>query len=77
MKISQIRAIHKACQSRDLAAMETYLKKAGEYDSFLRSKYKTMRMYMRHVLGLECRNGKIYKSLSVCPPKTNEWQIGG
>ena len=77
MKISQIRAIHKACHKRDLAAMETYLNQAGEYDSFRRSKYKTMRMYMRHVLGLECCNGKIYKSLNVWSPKTNEWQIGG
>ena len=77
MKISQIRAIHKACHKRDLEAMETYLNKVGEYDTFRRSKYKAMRMYMRHVLGLECRNGKIYKSLSVWSRKTNEWQIGG
>ena len=83
MKIAQIRAIHKACHRRDLEAMTDYLKKAGEYDAFRRGKYKTMRMYMRHVLGLECYHGKIYKSLSIArcrlewQPDTNEWQIGG
>lgn len=59
MKISQIRAIHKACHKRDLAAMEAYLIETGELKAFRRSAYKTMRMYLRHVCGVECINGKI------------------
>lgn len=59
MKISQIRAIHKACHRRDLAAMEAYLIETGELMAFRLSAYKTMRMYLRHVRGVECRKGKI------------------
>lgn len=86
MKISQIRAIHKACQARDLAAMEEYLKARGLTRAYRKSGYKTMRMYFRHKLSIECIKGKLYHD-STRPsgnrryqwyPETNSWrQIGG
>lgn len=59
MKISQIRAIHKAYHKRDLAAMEKYLHTSGGIADYRESKYKTMRMYLRHVCGIECVKGAI------------------
>lgn len=83
MKISQIRAIHKACLRRDLAAMEEYLRASGGLADYHRSKYKTMRMYLRHTCGIECRNGKLYKNTAIArvilvwSTEAHEWQIGG
>lgn len=86
MKISQIRAIHKACHRRDLAAMEEYLKARGLTKAYRDSGYKTMRMYLRHKLSIECVNGRLYHE-SPRPsgsrryqwqPASNSWtQIGG
>lgn len=86
MKISQIRVIHKACHKRDLTAMEDYLRARGLMRAYRESGYKTMRMYLRHKLSIECINGRLYHDGS-CPsgngryqwqPETNSWkQIGG
>lgn len=83
MKISQIRAIHRACHKRDLAAMEDYLRASGALADYRQSKYKTMRLYLRYVCGIECRNGKLYKNTAIArvilvwSSESHEWQIGG
>lgn len=81
MKISQIRAIHRACHRRDLAAMEEYIQSTGKMWGYRHSEYKTMRMYLRHGHGIECRDGKLYRTENITrctlvwSPEAQEWEI--